>query len=222
MAACFPVGAIMEFHFSSSLEDEVSYVRMLLRKLEFLRTQNYHVFWPNALKAEIDKGKSEFSEDELRNAVASHELPGASLQRVEQEWKQVEDQFNSGFLTHLEQPLPKFVRVHVTKFGPGGSHNGAPMLPRLIVSFPEMKGLKSNSVLVHEFIEVSLWKRYQAEEQTLGKNRAHGRKEAIVDKLCSCDNLRPVLGEYRKQPGYSDLPDDWQTWLPAKGLTWSK
>lgn len=210
----------MDFYFSSKLEDEVSYVRSQLGQLGFLRAERYSVFWPNALKAEIEQGIAEFSEEKLRDAIADHDLPGANLECVEQSWRQVEDHFSSEFIGRLEQPLPKFVRIHVTRFGPGGSHNGAPMAPRLTVSYPEMKGLNFNSVLVHEFIEVSLWRKYLSEEAKLGKVTAHAIKEAVVDKLCSCDNLKPVVGRYRKQANYSQLPPDWEDWLPANGLIW--
>ncbi|MGJ5196245.1 hypothetical protein [Bradyrhizobium sp. HKCCYLRH1030] len=214
--------AIMEFRFSSTIEDEVSHVRFQLGNLEFFRAEKYDVTWPDALKAEIAQGIARFSDERLRDAIVRHDLPGASLERVVQSWRRVEDRFASDFVAQLTRQLPKVVRVHVTKFGPGGSHDGASMAPRLVVSYPEMKGLDFNSVLVHEFIEVLLWRKFRSEEARLGKRAAHAIKEAVVDRFCSCDNLKPVVGSYRKQASYSQLPPDWEDWLPAKGLTWSQ
>src|SRR4051812_25501347 len=128
---CSTEVAIMEFRFSSTVEEEVSYVRYQLKNLEFLRAEKYSVTWPDALKAEIGQGVTEFSEERLHDAILRHDLPGASLERVEQTWRQVEDRFASDFAARLTRRLPEVVRVHLTKFGPGGSHNGAPMLPRL-------------------------------------------------------------------------------------------
>lgn len=212
----------MEFHFSHELRDEFFYVEHLLKNLPLFKTYEYKVIWPGALEQAIAAGETTFEEADIKKAIAEHKLPGASLQAVESGWRAVEEAIDRDFLSKLDVPMPKFAFVHATMFGPGGSHNGAPMLPVLTVGYPQMKGLNFNTVLIHELIEIFIYKRFKSE---LARNpNVHPLKEAVVDQFCSCDQLTRILGPYRKQTGFSNLPNDWETWLPTKrpgSLTWS-
>jgi hypothetical protein len=211
----------VDFHFSSELHDEVFYVEKQLKQVPLFKKFGYKVSWPQSLQEKIESGINEFAREEIERAIQAHDLPGADLAKMEQGWRAIEADINAQFISKLDVPLPKFVRVHVTKFGPGGSHNGAPMLPVLTVGFPQMKGFNFNTVVVHELIEIFVHKRFLAERE---KNPdIHPLKEAVVDKFCSCNELTEILGAYRKQPNFNTLPDDWRSWLPTKqfgDLTW--
>jgi hypothetical protein len=213
--------ASLDFYFSHDLDDEIFHLEGQLKQIPLFEEYGYEVIWPESLRKEISLGASAFTRERLREAIKAHELPGANLAEVEAGWRAIEAEINTQFISKLDVEMPKFVRVHATMFGPGGCHNGAPMLPILTVGYPQMKNFNFNKVLVHELIEVFVFRRFKEELQ---KNpKIHPIKEAVVDKFCGCNELVKILGPYPKQK-FGDLPADWRSWLPTKqpnDLTWA-
>lgn len=210
----------MQFTFSSTEHDEIKYVRSQLRQLPFFRRHNYRVIWPELLRADIANDRIDFTDDVLLNAIREHEFPaGPSLSDVEAGWSAILPKLNELLFDQIIQPIEPVWKVHVTKFGPGGScQRHSP--PYIVVQFPQVKGIHSNQTLLHEAIEILVRRRALQEEEMYGNNLGHARKEAVVDMFCSAQPLEEIVGTYKKQQLFAEnLPPKWESWLPLKNGT---
>lgn len=118
-------------------------------------------------------------------------------------------------------PLPQDIAVHVTVYGTGGSyhpHRQHPLSSKgdaISVMDPQLaasRGISVNFVgnVVHEtthlLIEGPVVQRHGLSDQ---------EKEALVDKLCSCKELMPVVGAYPVRSELArHLRPDWLQLVP--------
>ncbi|MGY3388300.1 hypothetical protein ACVWW6_000891 [Bradyrhizobium sp. USDA 3311] len=205
-----------------NIDDELVYLRWQIRQYAKLRG-TYSVRLPPSLMSEMDKGTF-IADDQLREAIVSDVEPGSSMDALRGNWAaQAQDLFEAFFARTTRHP-PYFLKVHVTRYGAGGSYHptGLPGHPGKFISIKDPKIANSrwtfNQVMVHETIELFMHAEVQA------RNILQDAKEAIVDKFCSCNELQAVYGKYPKQTGFAGaLPDDWQSyisWQPGESPSW--
>jgi len=133
--------------------------------------------------------------------------------------------FEAFFARMIRHP-PFSIKVHVTKYGPGGSYHARGLAGRSagwaisikdpsIVRFP----WSFNQTIVHETIELLI------SDEVRRRHTSKPTKEAIVDQYCSCNELQAVYDEYPKQGERfaGPLPEDWQSyisWQVGKAPSW--
>lgn len=131
----------------------------------------------------------------------------------------------SAFLGRLAVPKPEIVRVHLTWFGPGGSydHKNYRIFVRPDAQIgPQPPAAAPHDTLLqcviqetaHAVIEARVVRRWSDWQTRTG----HERKEGLVDQLCACLDLEPVIPTYYWQ-GYR-IPSDWVslvTWMTERG-----
>jgi len=118
-------------------------------------------------------------------------------------------------------PLPQTISVHVTVYGTGGSYHPRGQHPlaangdAISVMDPLVAQSRNISVnfignVVHEIthllIEEPVVRRFGLSDE---------EKEALVDKLCSCKELIPVVGTYPVRSGLAQyLRPNWLQLIP--------
>ncbi|WP_156795417.1 hypothetical protein [Bradyrhizobium icense] len=211
------------YRIDRTVEDEIAYLRYQIRRFSELRGI-YNCRIPPSLVDQVETGRF-FTEDELRNAVVSDAEPGSSMDELRSEWASQAQELFEAFFARMKRHPTYFLKVHVTKYGPGGSYHptGLPGHPGRFISIKDPKIARShwtfNQTIVHETIELLI-------HDKVGERKTpHDEKEAIVDKFCSCNELQAVYGPYPKQSSFAgSLPDDWQsyiTWLPGEAPSWN-
>lgn len=210
------------YKIDSNIEDELTYLRYQIRQYPKLRG-TYDRRVPPSLVSEIETGKF-LSEDELRAAIVSDTVHGSSIDELRREWDSQAKEVFAAFFARMTRHPPYSLKVHITKHGPGDSYHpdGLPGHPGQFISIKDPKIAKLrmtfNQVIVHETIELLI------HTEVRKRNTSDSAKEAIVDKLCSCNELQAVYGDYPKQTRFAGaLPDDWQsyiTWQPGESPSW--
>jgi len=210
------------YKIDSNLDDEFIYLRWQIRQFG-KRSGTYNFRVPPSLMSKTDKGTF-ITDDQMREAIASDVEPGSSMDELRDKWAvQAQDLFKAFFARTTSHP-PHILKVHVTKYGAGGSYHptGLPGHPGPFISIKDPKiansRLSFNQVMVHETIELFIHAEVQA------RQTPHNAKEAIVDKFCSCNELRAVYGDYPTQSTFAGaLPDDWPSyisWQPGESPSW--
>jgi len=196
----------------SNVDDEIVYLRYQMRQFDKLRGI-YNCRVPPSLVDQVETGKF-FTEDELREAIVSDAEAGSSTEELRSEWDSQSKELFEAFFARMIRHPPYSLKVHVTKYGPGGSYHpdGLPGHPGRFISIKDPKiakfNLTFNQVIVHETIELLI------HDEVFKRQTSHNAKEAIVDKFCSCNELQAVYGRYPKQSESvaGPLPDAWQSY----------
>lgn len=151
------------YKIDSNIEDELTYLRYQIRQHPKLRG-TYDCRVPPSLVSEIETGKF-LSEDELRAAIVRDTVPRSSIDELRSEWDSEAKEVFAAFFARMMRHPPYFLKVHVTKYGPGGSYHpdGLPGHPGQFISIKDPKIAKLritfNQVIVHETIEASYSRR---------------------------------------------------------------
>ncbi|APO49720.1 hypothetical protein LUI11_35035 [Bradyrhizobium diazoefficiens] len=210
------------YKIDSSVDDELVYLRWQISRYDRLRGYDCRV--PPSLVDRVNNGQRLFADEELRQAIVGDAEPGSSMDELRGEWaSQAKELFESFFARMLQRP-PYFLKVHITKYGPGGSYHptGLPGHPGRFITIKEPRIAKLpasfNQVIVHETIELLI------HDEIERRRTSHDVKEAIVDQFCSCSELQAVYEKYPKQSRFAAaLPDDWRSyieWQPGESPSW--
>lgn len=139
------------------------------------------------------------------------------------------------FLNRFRYDIPTHIKVHVTQYGPGGSYHplGKHFLslthPAISVLDPMRAKHMGKSrwsfpmTLVHEAIHLIIYEPVTLKLLSEDPKDQHDRNEALVDQLCSCNELRPIMGTYPKQKRFVDsLMPNWNELISWKNSpSWS-
>jgi hypothetical protein len=207
----------------STIEDEIAYLRYQIREFDKLRAYDCRV--PPSLADGVRGGNRLFTDKELREAIVSDPESGNSLDELRGEWGSQAQELFEAFFARMKRHPPFSIKVHVTRYGPGGSYHPEGLPGRgggwtITIKDPQIARFSwtFNQVIVHETIELLI------HNEVHRRRTPHNAKEAIVDKFCSCNELQAVYGPYPKQKGFAGaLPDDWQSyiaWQPDEAPSW--
>jgi hypothetical protein len=215
------------YRIDNKLEDEVGYVGSFLREYDKLCARGYDCRIPPALTEDTNKGKNEVSETEIRGAIAADLEVGSSIEELIREWESQERPIFEAFFARMKRHPPMYIKVHLTKYGPGGSYypNGFPgrQSAGWAISIKDPRIAKFrwsfNQTIVHETIELLI------HDEICRRQTPSRTKEAIVDQFGSCRELQSVYGTYPKQGGSvaGPLPEDWESyivWRPQSAPSW--
>lgn len=112
------------------------------------------------------------------------------------------------------------ILLHITRFGTGGSYHplnttqwGQPVITVMSEDLAVKRGVTRTiaKTLVHESIHLVI------EAPVVNAPKlGHEEKEALVDAVCSCDELKALVDQpYPRQKDYIPaLPSNWQALLP--------
>lgn len=215
----------IRYTFNSTLEDEIAYVQLQIKL--FNPTSRYNYRWPPTLEAAIPDGQGpELSTLDIRDAILNDETKVESVDDIAVAWNKSHADIEREFFNRIKDRVPKDIKVHVTKYGPGGSYHslGASMLSKnsdaISIKDPKLQKTRISIVqnIVHETVELIIRPRVL-------NVLPHAQKEAVVDQICSCDQLKAIYGKYPKQTTFtSSLPHNWPdfiAWQENQQPTWS-
>lgn len=213
----------MKFEFTSHFDNEVGYLSYTLmnvaKRIETLplpplTAQRITAFRPpeqQQLILEVERDKR--IRTPLAKLIEEFDIHKGALVRE--------------FFSRLDEPIPATIHVHVSRYGYGGSHHPAdeqcPLpkfrgMPAITIRDPVIDShLTLAQLMTHETLELILHSKTKLVQ--------HSQKEALIDKLCSCDQLKAVYGKYTSQAMYlGQLPPDWETivkWKSGLEPTWT-